>query len=295
MTSSNTSHRCDPIPTGIVKTRQPLFGLPQLWMPAGIEVESIESEGTTVHTWSDEHADWCYAQGILPPNPRLRREEQTRGCFERIERIVSQAGFKFDEVARTWFFNHRILEWYGEFNTVRTVFFDEKGIDRMPASTGVGMPNAPGAELTCAVLAIRPRGNGVAVREVFSPEQCPAVDYRSSFSRAMSLDTPERNLLWISGTASIAPCGKTEYVGDVDKQIDRTLEVVEAILHAEKMNWGDVTRAVGYFRTAADAAKFANHARGRELPPQLPIVFAHADICRDDLLFEMEADAVLNR
>ncbi len=291
MTSSNTFHHCDAIPKEIVRNRQPLFGLPQMWMPAGVEAETIESEGTTIHVWSDGDADWCYAQGILPPNLRARREDQTHDCFERIERIIGQAGFKFEEVARTWFFNHRILDWYGEFNAARTRFFKSRKIERMPASTGVGMPNAAGAALTCAAIAIRPRGKGVAVREVFSPEQCPAMEYKSSFSRAMSLDTPERNLLWISGTASIAPCGKTEHVGDVDKQVARTLEVVEAILHAEKMQWADVTRAVGYFRTAEDAAKFARHARERELP-EIPIIFAHADICRDDLLFEMEADAI---
>lgn len=290
MTSLNTSHRCDAPHGDLVSIGQPLFGVPQLWIPAGTEVQTLEAAGSSLHLWSDAHADWCFIHGLLPSNLRLGREEQTRLCFERIEQAVIHAGMNFGDVARTWFFNNRILEWYGEFNAVRTVFFGERNISRMPASTGVGMPNAAGAALTCAALAIRPRRGAAAVREVESPEQCPAMAYKSSFARAMSLDAPAQRQLWISGTASIAPCGKTEHVGDVDKQIDRSLEVVEAILHAEKMNWGDVTRAVGYFRHAKDAARYEVIARGRELP-KIPIVLARADICRDDLLFEIEADA----
>jgi enamine deaminase RidA (YjgF/YER057c/UK114 family) len=279
------------MPTDVINIGQPLFDIPAMWIPDGIEVQTTEEGGAKVHLWSDKSADWCFVQGLVPANLRMSREEQTRFCFAKIGQIVSNAGMTFAEVARTWFFNYRILEWYDVFNTTRTQFFTEQKITRMPASTGVGMPNAAGAALTCAALAIKPHRKGAAVREVESPEQCPAIKYKSSFARAMSLDTPEGRTMWISGTASIAPCGKTEHVGDVDKQIDRTLEVVEAILRAEKMNWGNMTRAVGYFRNAADIPRFAVRAQQLGLP-QLPIVFARAEICRDDLLFELEADAM---
>lgn len=291
MTSSNTSHPCDVTQEGLVTIGQPLFGVPQLWQREGVVPEIVSVEGLTLHLWSDGNAEWCFIPGILPTNPALRREDQTRNCFERIEKAVAHAGMTFKQVARTWFFNHRILEWYGEFNMVRTLFFGVHGIDPMPASTGVGMPNAAGAALSCAALAIRPLREGVTVREVLSPEQCSAMDYKSSFSRAMALDTPDRLDLWISGTASIAPCGATQFVDNVDKQVDRTLEVVEALLRAERMDWSHITRAVGYFKHAADVARFEAIARTRSIPP-FPIVFAHADICRDDLLFELEADAV---
>jgi len=291
MTSLNMFHPSEASREGLITIGQPLFSVPQLWMRDGLEAETVTVEGLTFRLWSDDHADWCFVPGILPANPTQRREDQARSCFDRMERAVSYAGMTFKHVARTWFFNHRILEWYGEFNMVRTLFFGARDIRPMPASTGVGMPNAAGAALSAAVLAIRPKRDSVTVREVLSPEQCPAMDYKSSFSRAMALDTPDRRDLWISGTASIAPCGATQFVGDAEKQIDRTLEVVEAILHAEQMKWDDVTRAVAYFKHADDATRFQTIARAREMP-QIPVVLAHADVCRDELLFELEADAV---
>ena len=51
-----------------------------------------------------------------------------------------------------------------------------------------------------------------------------------------------------------------------------------------------MTRATAYFKHAGDVALFESWCAGRGLD-LLPVVPLHCDICRDDLLFEIELDA----
>ncbi|HEY1338186.1 MAG TPA: hypothetical protein VGF59_11785 [Bryobacteraceae bacterium] len=262
----------------------------------GAYARPIVLDGRVIGTsWSDADADYCLLAGVLPADIAAGRGAQTRNCFERIEEALDQADMDFSHVARTWLYLERLLDWYGEFNAERTAFFRERGVfERMiPASTGIGAANPAGAALACGALAIRPRHHGVRVQEVESPLQRPATEYRSSFSRAVEASFPDRRVLLISGTASIAPDGKSLFAGDAVRQIDRTLDVVEAILRSRRMEWRDTTRAIGYFCDMQDLAVFDACCRARGIPP-LPMTPAHASVCRDDLLFEIELDAVVS-
>jgi len=96
--------------------------------------------------------------------------------------------------------------------------------------------------------------------------------------------------LHISGTASIAPDGATEFVGDVQAQIERTLEVVQAILRQAAMEWSDAVRGIAYFREAKDMVLWDAARQALSLPLEVELV-VHADVCRDDLLFELELEA----
>jgi enamine deaminase RidA (YjgF/YER057c/UK114 family) len=100
--------------------------------------------------------------------------------------------------------------------------------------------------------------------------------------------------LLVSGTASIAPGGQTMWPEDVRQQIVLTMEVVEAILESRGFGFSDITRATAYFKHRADIPAFADWRAGRELR-SLPFVAAQCGICRDDLLFELEADAWSSR
>jgi enamine deaminase RidA (YjgF/YER057c/UK114 family) len=102
---------------------------------------------------------------------------------------------------------------------------------------------------------------------------------------------PDCRRLLVSGTASIAPGGQTAHVGDPRRQIELTMEVVEAILRAREMTLADTTRATVYFKSAADLPLFAAWC-ARHSCDTLPAVHACCDICRDDLLFEIELDAL---
>jgi enamine deaminase RidA (YjgF/YER057c/UK114 family) len=199
----------------------------------------------------------------------------------------------FSNVIRTWFYLDDLLAWYDEFNVARTGFFRSRGVFEglVPASTGIGAGNPDGVALAAGALAIRPRHSGVRIREVASPLQCSATKYRSSFSRAVEVTFPDHRLLTISGTASIAPDGKSMFADDIVRQIYLTLDVVDAILRSRRMGWEDTARAVAYFRDIGDLPVFEACCRERGIPA-LPLAPAHATVCRTDLLFEMELDAI---
>jgi hypothetical protein len=57
------------------------------------------------------------------------------------------------------------------------------------------------------------------------------------------------------------------------------------------MDWNHAARAIAYFKNISDAHLLEKYAMENKLP-NLPVTIAPADICRKDLLFEIELDAV---
>ncbi|MCX7009698.1 MAG: RidA family protein, partial [Kiritimatiellaeota bacterium] len=261
----------------------------------GIPIRRIHLEnGVVGPSWSDADADYCLLAGILPLDLKADRYSQTRACFERIEAGVQKTGMNFLHVVRTWFFLDQLLDWYDVFNKARTDFFNERGVfdHLVPASTGIGAGNPAGAALSAGALAIKPKNGKVTIQEVNSPLQCPATAYRSSFARATEITYSDRRQLIVSGTASIAPGGETMYQDDIVKQIHLTLDVIEAILKSRGMDWKDTVRAVGYFHDIRELPQFNECLRARGIA-EFPMAPAHATVCRHDLLFEMELDAIV--
>jgi len=257
-------------------------------------VRYIKLDGRIVGSyWEDDDAEYSLLAGILPVSFDATPGGQAYSSFEQIETALSKVGVDFSYVVRTWLYLDKLLDWYDEFNVARTNFFLSRGVfDRLiPASTGIGASNPSGAALTSGALAIRPKHDRAVIREVASPLQCAATEYRSSFSRAVEVTFPSRRFLTISGTASIAPSGASLYEGDVVKQIHLTLDVVEAILKSRGYEWADTVRAIGYFRDIHDLPVFDAICKERGIAP-LPLAIAHAIVCRGDLLFEIELDAV---
>jgi enamine deaminase RidA (YjgF/YER057c/UK114 family) len=261
---------------------------------SGTELHPVMDGDRKVGNWYDtEDARYCLLGDIRADDLTLGREEQALAVFEKMEALLKQADMEFTDIARTWIYLNNLLEWYDEFNVVRTQFFKERGtFEKMvPASTGIGAGSAAGEEMVCALWAVKPKDDKVKIFAVPSPLQCPAVDYKSSFARAVEVDQPGSRLLTISGTASIEPGGKTVHLDDTEKQIKLTMEVVHAILESRDMDWKDTCRAIAYFKDADEAHLLEKYCVENNLP-DLPVAISHADVCRHDLLFEIELDAV---
>ena len=266
----------------------------QVLAVSGTEVEPIVLDDQIVGSvYSDGEARHCCIGGVGPENNSALKPIQVEQTYARLEAALGLAGMKFTDIHRTWFYLENILAWYDDFNRVRTTTFKKHGIfDRLvPASTGIGAANSFGAGLTLGAWALQPLRDTTRVFAVPSPLQCPAPAYGSSFSRAVEIHTPSQSHLLISGTASIEPGGQTAHVGDLPSQIELTFKVVQAILESRAMNFGDVTRATAYFRNAGDM-RFFDAWMGEQGLKALPCVSLRADVCRDDLLFELELDAI---
>ncbi|MHC5060389.1 MAG: RidA family protein [Planctomycetota bacterium] len=270
----------------------------QVYAISDITVKPVQLDGRVIGgVFEDDNAVYCLLGDLRPREISRSREAQAQATFESIETVLGTIGMNFSNVVRTWFYIDDILDWYTEFNTIRNDFFKLRGVfdGVVPASTGIGVANPAGAALVGEVFAVKAKNShNVEVRAVGSPLQCPAIDYKSSFSRAVEVVLPDHRRLYVSGTASIEPAGATAYVGDVKKQIALTMEVAGAILESRKMAWSDTSRAIGYFKDIENAPLLGGYCRRQGLA-HVPIAVAHGDICRDDLLFEIELDAVSAR
>ena len=267
----------------------------QVHAVSGLTIEPVIVDGQIVgQVVEAPDARWCVLSGLVPADASADRETQARSVFERLEAALVAAGLGLPDLVRTWLYLDRILDWYDGFNRVRTDFFNERGVfdGLVPASTGIGAGNPMGCAMVASAFAMRPRNGSVKIFEVASPLQCPARAYRSSFSRAVEIQRPGIRRLLVSGTASIAPDGLTAWPEDVQKQVELTLDVVQGILESRSMGWGDVTRAVAYFPDMTNVPLLTNALRDRGIAA-MPLTLAKGDVCRDDLLFELEADAAV--
>ena len=80
-------------------------------------------------------------------------------------------------------------------------------------------------------------------------------------------------------------------LGDVTAQVELTMRVVRAILKSRGMDWAHVTRGVAYFRQPTDMGSFLSWCQANKVR-NMPVIVSHHTVCRDDLLYEIEIDAV---
>jgi len=243
--------------------------------------------------FKDEYADYILLEGLENNPKNISKEESVKSIFQCIESELKKIEMDFKNVVRTWFYLNDIVSWYDKFNTLRSNYFEGAGIfnNMIPASTGIGATSNNNSNLLSLIFAVNPKNNNVKISPVISPLQCPAVYYKSAFSRAVEINHPKYKQLIISGTASINPDGQSAHIGDIYGQIKLTMEVVNQILVSKNMNWENVTKGFVYFKDINDIKTFYYFCSNNKIP-LMPLVMLQAGICRDELLFEIEMDAI---
>ncbi len=276
--------------TSVISSAAGMGGM-QLVAASGERVSPVSVDGIPAgFLVEDDFVRRFHAGGITPPDATLPREAQAGAVFALAEGALAGAAMTFNDVARTWFYNADILDWYAGFNGVRREYFRRHGIRRMPASTGIGACNTAGSALVAKLMAVQSRRPGDTGFEIVaSPLQCDAFSYGSAFSRAVMIRDVRSRTLHVSGTASIAPDGKSACLGDVAAQIDLTMRVVDGILGEAGFTLADTVRGIAYFRDPSDTSLWAGYLRSRNLE-NMPAVALGCHVCRDDLLFEIELE-----
>ena len=218
--------------------------------------------------------------------------DQAMAMLQTAKSILNDAGMDFRAAARTWMWINDILSWYNVFNQVRNSFFRECGIitksgqRRMPASTGIGIHTGNGSVCTMELAAVAGRQSSIEYLDS-GGNQKSAFNYGSAFSRGCKTRTPAGDTVYVSGTASIAADGRTMHSGDTRSQIEATINNVLAVLEEFDYGEDDIVHAIAYCKTPQVKQMFID---GRYCL-SWPIVVVIADICRDDLLFEIEVTA----
>jgi enamine deaminase RidA (YjgF/YER057c/UK114 family) len=236
---------------------------------------------------------------LLPEENGRPPDQETRETIHLAERLLAEREWSFLDVRRTWFYLHDILDWYGEFNLARNHEFDRMGLSRvtsdatLPASTGIFGHNPRGGWCVLDLLAVRsPNGRAADVRRLCNPRQSEAPEYGSAFSRGLALTTKESRYLFVSGTASIDDLGRSVHLNDFESQTERTLDAVAALIEVGGGDIDHICQATAFVKRRKDIATLKNILDRRGIE-RLPVICAVGDVCRKELLFELDATAVV--
>lgn len=222
-----------------------------------------------------------------------KNTEQTQTMMKMGESVLKQFGATFLSVPRTWMWLKDILSWYDEFNNVRNDFFTERGLigagtrQLMPASTGIGLGPDNGGHCAMDLVAVLEPADSTQYLQVTGKQHC-ALNYGSAFSRASMATTPAGQTVYVSGTASIDADGATTNIGDAAGQINATIENVRAVLSEMSSSEKNLVQVIAYCKTT-EVEEVFNSIKGGLDWPWITVI---CDICRHDLLFEIEATAM---
>jgi chorismate lyase / 3-hydroxybenzoate synthase len=193
------------------------------------------------------------------------------------------------------------MERYRQFNSGRQQAFleaEQAAFEGAPAACALGTRDGP--------LRLRFLAGRRAALPIENPRQTSAYHYprdygphSPTFSRAALVDAGAGQVaLLISGTSSIVG-HESVHVGDVAAQAHETLANLRAVIESAHQRCSarfDLSRAdcVIYVRQRANAAqvrRIFEAAVGADSPAARRAITLEADICRADLLVEIEAHA----
>jgi enamine deaminase RidA (YjgF/YER057c/UK114 family) len=225
-----------------------------------------------------------------------RDAAEFRRCFDDMDAGLACAGMGSADIARTWIYMSDILADYDRLNCARDAWFAERfagGKGFIPASTGIQGRFYEGAVMSLEFCAFA--GGRVTLQRVKSPMQDEALSYGKLFSRAVKVSLPRNDLLFISGTASIDRQGRSAHVGCLEGQLRLTCDVMAAILGDNRADFGHIAHSILYLKDRALPDCCADILSSAGFPVERALLVCGTDVCRPELLCEIEAVAVIPR
>lgn len=298
-----TPHGLAWMPTVNARVLSPRGPMADVWH---VSAPHIESGTTGIARW---RTDGHWLLGAIDLDEATEKQglaELAHRAYRDLFKTLDQAGAP--HLQRIWNYLPRInadgggLERYRQFNLGRQEAFLEAGraaFEGAPAACALGIHQG--------ALSIRFLAGQQAPLPVENPRQVSAYRYPETygprsptFSRAALADIGEGNIaLFISGTASIVG-HETVHHGDVLEQTRETLRNLQAVVDAAnlrgtaKFSLAELDCVV-YVRHPADTEAVRGvleGALGTDAAMTRDAVYLEADICRSDLLVEIEAHTV---
>jgi enamine deaminase RidA (YjgF/YER057c/UK114 family) len=262
---------------------------------------------------------WVYVDQAVPRTSASGVYEKTICSFQQLRRLLPDGGARLDQVLRTWLCLGGIVDdegptqRYKELNRARADvyqhfhFLTERLPERyhgpaFPASTGIG---TGGRSLCLSAVAVVSDADDVVATPLENPRQTSAYAYSfvysptsPKFSRGLALCHGKDTTLFISGTASITN-SETRHAGDVVAQTHETLENITALIAEENLSRhglpGRGTTLAGLGVARVYIKRPQDYVRVRAVCEQrlgiVPASYVVADVCRPDLLVEIEGMA----
>jgi enamine deaminase RidA (YjgF/YER057c/UK114 family)/tRNA A-37 threonylcarbamoyl transferase component Bud32 len=271
---------------------------------------------------------WVYVAGIEPAPGIEDTYEQALSAIHRMKEAVEEAGLDFSDVVRTWLYQRHIVakeddnDRYDKLNRARNEVFKKEGPQNgpiqfgarhfrqyspdnilPPASTGIGMS---AGTFSMACLAMASGDPQTQIIPIENPTQDSVWKYKVEkgrplplFSRGMAVLANNRNLVLISGTASVKG-SEIVYEGDLENQTAATIENIGLVLGQVGATVSDVPQIRIYIKpdkSGSKEADRANYLKVRSIVdtvfPDTAKIYLMGDVYRDGWLVEIEAVAFL--
>jgi enamine deaminase RidA (YjgF/YER057c/UK114 family) len=283
----------------------------------------IERLGQGMITARHHGVTWGYLADIPPEIAAGSTCDRAISAFRAVDERLNSAGWRFEDVIRTWLYLGNITGTEGstsrylELNRARADFYRNLkfGADLVPpewnktvfpASTGIGVC---GNDVAIGCIALRANRSGIALFPLENPLQTSAYDYahqygkeKPKFVRAMAVATGKLVTTFISGTASIT-ASESRHGNSVEQQTQQSLDNIEALIASDNFQrhglggvgatLDDLAAARVYVKRPAEYDVVRAICRARL--GALPVIYVVADICRPELLVEVEGIAFSHR
>ncbi len=245
-------------------------------------------------------------------------EQQAEQSFILIEEIFAKEGYTFSDIVRQWNYIEDITmlnentQNYQVFNDVRTKYYEKNQlVANYPAATGIGIKTGG---IIMDVHAIKPVHELKRV-EIANPAQIDAYKYSQNvlegkpsegfkqkttpkFARAKAVINNQQACILVSGTASIE--GEiTIGLNQVERQTEVTIRNIDRLIKAEsiKPHLPNANAQIKFAQTRVYIKNPHDVAKVRTICEQYftsgDTIYIESDICRNDLLVEIECIATL--
>lgn len=199
-----------------------------------------------------------------------------------------------DNCLRTWFFARDIDSDYEGVVKARKENFDNNGLTKDThyiTSTGI-QGSAANHQIKVLMDAYAVKGiEPDQIQYLYALDYLsPTYNYGVTFERGVAVIYGDRRKVYISGTASIDNQGNIVHIGNVEQQVYRMWENVEALLREADCTFDDICQSIVYLRDFGDYQVVKSLFQQKFNKSPYLIVFA--PVCRPGWLVEMECIAI---
>lgn len=248
--------------------------------------------------------------------------QQSTSAFNCLQNILSEEKMNFADVIRQWNYIEQITKISGDqkstnqnyqvFNDVRSKFYRNSDFQHgYPAATGIGM-DCGGIAIDIIAARFDNKSSVVALK---SPVQLDAYNYSKAvlaennsmadfcrttpkFERAKVLITSGGKTIFVSGTAAIKGQSSISELS-AEVQTEMTIQNILTLISPKNLtshgiaatNPAKITHLRVYIKFRRDINIVKSICQKHF--PHVPAVFIIADICRPELLVEIEGQAVV--
>jgi len=291
------------------KTLNTMVAIELVFASDGSEVSYKSYKDISYVTLGNGQEKVLFISGVLGDiNQSISK--QSNAVFQTMEAILRRENMPISSIVRQWNYIPDItklensFQHYQEFNDARALFYDKSNWDKgYPAATGIGTKNAP---LLVEVIAMQGHKNEIALMNskqidahiysdnVLLGTKDQSLENRATpkFERAKLIIESSGASVFVSGTAAII--GEESLALDnAGTQTDVTIDHIENLVEKGQLCSTEVSLKPtyelvrAYIKNKADFDAIKQVCERRL--PGVSIIYVEGDVCREELLVEIEA------